>query len=349
MEENILVSNIIYISLIVLCLVLIIILFKQLRTTNKFLKTTQDKFHTKLSALENKYASTININTKPTITIQTTVEETPITRHEAFVNNIPLYAKKFFATTASIMFTAFILYSLYSSAAQFYKSYYKTLDIPYLEGLNRINLWSFYISHPQILIATFVSINILLIIYITAWVDAIKPQTSSIFRKILSSFCIAFVIGFSYFEFFRISSLWYYFFYICAFTTFLTYAQYSASKNNKPAKKQEDKIILYSVSYCVLVYSFSWYPIGTVSVNNYIASYYGQSAGKDVLIKILDDKYLKSRNHIILKATQENIYLLDCEGSECTGLRKINDDKVALAFFERKDFTFYSESKEKTD
>ena len=57
MEENILVSNIIYISLIVLCLVLIIILFKKLQTTNKLLKTTQDKFHTKLSVLENKYAS----------------------------------------------------------------------------------------------------------------------------------------------------------------------------------------------------------------------------------------------------------------------------------------------------
>lgn len=93
MEENILVSNIIYISLLVLCLVLIIILFKQLRTTNKLFKTTQDKFHTKLSALENKYASVIDV--KSTITIQKEITETSTNKYDTIVNNIPSYTRKY--------------------------------------------------------------------------------------------------------------------------------------------------------------------------------------------------------------------------------------------------------------
>lgn len=344
MEENILVSNIIYISSIVLCLILIIILFKQLQTTNKLLKTTQDKFHTKLSALENKYVSIID--RKPITSIQKEIEKPTMTRHEALVSSIPTYTKKFFATIASIMFTAFILYSLYSSVTQFYISYYQILGIPYLEGLNKINPWSFYISNPLILLSIFLSINLLFIIYVAGWLDAIKPSKTTLFRKFISSFFIALVINCAFLDFFRTRPLWYFLLFMSGAIIILIIAQ---SSNSEPSDKKEDKIILYSISYFVLLYSFLWYPLATISINNYIASYFGQSAGKDILATILDNKYLKSRNHIILKATQENIYLLDCESSECTGLRKINDDKVALAFFERKDFTFYSGPKEKTD
>lgn len=336
--------------MIILCLVLILILFKQLRTTNKLLETTQDKFHTKLSALENKYSSSIGI--KSVLDSTKEMDITPTTRYDAIVNNIPIYTRKFFAATNSIIFTAFILYSLYSSAIKYYQSYYRALGIPYLEGTTKINPWFFYVSHPQLLIALFVAMTILLLVYSAGWLDAITPKNTSLTRKTLSSFFIIAVVSVAYLEFFLIQPWWYTLIFLTISTTALVLVQIFSNKK-APEKlaldQQNNKVIFYSISFGVILYNFLWFPIAVISANNFIASYSGKKLGEQSLIIITDDKYLKSRNHIILKATQENIYLLDCEGSECTGLRKINDDKVALTFFERKDFTFYSESKEKTD
>lgn len=348
MEENILVSNIIYISSIVLCLILIIILFKQLRTTNKLLKTTQDKFHTKLSALENKYASTIN--TKPTTTIQTTIEETPSERYEALLNKIPVYIRKFSSAIGIIILPSIMLYVLYFTAITFHQSYLNVFAIPYLESLNKINLWSFYTAHFMVLIFVIISICVLLILYTAGGLGVMNPLENKALLRLLYNLFISIVIS-SYTLIYFDNYQWQIFIFTALIsTTIYTFFNNLGNKlNNKPRLLISDKILSYIVSTLSILYLIIWLPISAVSVNSYFAKQAGEKEGKALLATILDDKYFKSRNHIILKATQENIYLLDCEGSECTGLRKINDDKVALAFFERKDFTFYSETKEKID
>lgn len=348
MEENILVNNIIYISLIVLCLVLIIILFKQLRTTNKLLKTTQDKFHTKLLALENKYASTIN--SKPTTTIQTTKEETPSERYEDLLNKIPDYIRKFSSAIGIIILPSIMLYVLYFTAVTFHQSYFNVFSIPYLESLNKINLWNFYTAHFMVLIFVIISICLLFIIYIAGGLGAMNPLETKTPLSWLYNLFISIVVS-SYTLIYFDSYQWQ----IFIFTALISTLIYTFFNNlgNKLSKKSKllisDKILSYIVSTLSILYLIIWLPISAVAVNSYFANYVGEAEGKALLATILDGKYLKSRNHIILKATQENIYLLDCEGAECTGLRKTNDDKAALAFFERKDFTFYSETKEKTD
>ena len=348
MEENILVSNIIYISSIVLCLILIIILFKQLRTTNKLLKTTQDKFHTKLSALENKYAS--GIDTKSTITIQKEITKTSSTKYDTIVNNIPTYSKKLFITIVAITLPAIILYILYFTADSFQESYSNVLGLPYLNGLNKINLWGFYTKHYYTLLFIIASTVILFMFYMTGGLGVLNPSIHKMRSKILYNFLIASVACSSSFIYLK-AYQWEAFITSTTISTiiFIIIGNWSDKSLNKPSFLIKDKIIIYLISALSFLYLIIWLPISAVSVNSYFAKQAGEKKGKELLATILDNKYLKSRNHIILKATQENIYLLDCEGSECTGLRKINDDKVAFTFFERKDFTFYSESKEKTD
>lgn len=350
MEENILVSNIIYISLLVLCLVLIIILFKQLRTTNKLLKTTQDKFHTKLSALENKYATSRNV--KPIIPNE--IEEPLITRHEEIVNNLPLYAQKLFTTTSTIIFTAMMLYTFYFISIVFNQATYSVLNIPYLEGSNKVNLWSFYVSNFMMLLIAITSLCIFVIFYITGWLGALTPSIISLKKRLFYNTLIAIVMCSTFILYLRNYEWWVYLISIIILVLWMSIIQYRDNKKqllNKPIiqNNKSDKLLRFIAASLATVYIAFYLFAAIISVNGFSANYFGKKKGEILLTTILDDKYLESHNHIILKATQENIYLLDCEGSECTGLRKINDDKVTLAFFERKDFTFYSEPKEKTD
>ena len=318
MEENILVSNIIYISLLVLCLVLIMILFKQLRTTNKLLKTTQDKFHTKLSALENKYASVIDV--KSTITIQKEITETSTNKYDTIVNNIPSYTRKIFITIAAITLPAIILYILYFTASSFQQSYSNVLGFPYLNGLNKINLWHFYTEHYYTLIFVTASTVILFMCYMAGGLGVLNPSMIKIRSKILYNFFIAIVACSSSFIYPQIYQ-WQTFVITVIISTiiFVTIGNWSDTSLHKSSFLIKDKILIYFISALSFLYLIAWLPISSISVNSYFAKQAGEKEGKALLATILDDKYLKSRNHIILKATQENIYLLDCEGSECTG------------------------------
>lgn len=266
------------------------------------------------------------------------MDDNKSTLYDQIVNNIPLYFKKIFSVIGAVIFTASLVYFLYSSAILYNLAFYDEIGYPYFAG--SIDLWVFYSVHPFLLIEVLLSILYVIGFSIFGIIGLINPNKNKLYQYIIPNFLIAlivFVFAFASKEY----GLWLYILFVVVYIAIMSITMYFGDKYKKNNQSEvKDKFVLFGVLFITMPLILLFPVVSIYSFNFYNADLYGRENGKILLKSIKNNEYINNKGTALIKSSEEYVYSLSCGESSCLVIRKAENDELLFETIDRKNLIF---------